>query len=101
MLKETSERANDAETIAHDALASIDARADEITASMSRARALSVDHDELKYSVEAIRSGQIANFVISNFCKTAPRKVIQRCPLVKLDGGESSNPSCSFGTNHE
>ncbi len=52
-LKETAIQANDAETIAHDALASIDARADEITQSMAGARRLQDDHSEMKFSLDA------------------------------------------------
>ncbi len=55
VLKETSEQANDAETIAHDALASINARADEITASMAGARRLQDDYAEMRFSVDATR----------------------------------------------
>lgn len=42
VLEETVKAANDAETIAHDALASIDARAEEITQNMDQARKLQV-----------------------------------------------------------
>ncbi len=55
VLDETSKQANDAETIAHDALASIDARAHEITASMGRARSLQDDYAELKFSMDAAK----------------------------------------------
>ena len=54
-LDETSKEADDAETIAHDALASIDARAAEITRNMKAARDLQKDNEDLKFSIDATR----------------------------------------------
>lgn len=54
-LKETVQNATDAETVAHDALASIDARAQGIKDNMSTARKLQDDSAEIKFSVEATR----------------------------------------------
>ena len=47
-LKSTLTNADDAETLAHDALTSIDARANEIKKNMKSARKLQDDHAELK-----------------------------------------------------
>ena len=55
MLKQTVDEANDAETIAHDALASIDARASEIQSNMEDAKNLQDNYAELKYSIEATK----------------------------------------------
>ena len=55
VLKETVNEANDAETIAHDALASINTRADEIKQNMDNARTLQADYEEAKFSIEATR----------------------------------------------
>lgn len=54
-LKETVQNATDAETVAHDALASIDARAQVIKNSMSTARQLQDDSADIKFSTEATR----------------------------------------------
>jgi hypothetical protein len=47
-LKSTLSNADDAETLAHDALTSIDARANEIKKNMKSARKLQDDHAEMK-----------------------------------------------------
>lgn len=53
ILKDTVAQATDAETLAHDALASIDARANEITKNKDRATELQVNHAELKFALDA------------------------------------------------
>ena len=50
-LKDTVDEAEDAGTIAHDALASINARADEITLNMDKARQLQDDHADMKFNI--------------------------------------------------
>ncbi len=51
-LKSTLTNADDAETLAHDALTSIDARANEIKKNMKSARKLQDDHAEMKVWIE-------------------------------------------------
>jgi hypothetical protein len=48
VLKSTLTNADDAETLAHDALTSIDARANEIKKNMKSARKLQDNHEEMK-----------------------------------------------------
>jgi seryl-tRNA synthetase len=54
-LKETVQNATDAETVAHDALASIDARAEVIKNSMVTARTLLDDNAEIKFAIDATK----------------------------------------------
>ncbi|TRY60964.1 hypothetical protein TCAL_05712 [Tigriopus californicus] len=55
LLKETVDIANDAETVAHDSLSSINARADEITRNIGQARTLQDNHEQMKFSLEATK----------------------------------------------
>ncbi len=55
VLKDTVTKANDAETLAHDALASIDARAEEITRNMAQAKKIQDDYADLKFAIEATK----------------------------------------------
>jgi chromosome segregation ATPase len=55
VLKDTVLKANDAETLSHDALASIDARAEEITKNMAQAKTIQDDYADLKFALEATK----------------------------------------------
>lgn len=75
--------ANDAETVAHDALASIDARADEITDSMNKTKTLQNDNSKLKFSLEATRK---ALDVIDSKEKRKRRRQRRRAEAQAEDG---------------
>ena len=53
-LKSTVQEADDAETLAHDALASIDARAEEITERLKITNALQHNHTEMSFAIGMI-----------------------------------------------
>ena len=53
-LKSTVQEADDAETLAHDALASIDARAEEITERLKITNALQHNHTEMAFAIGMI-----------------------------------------------
>ena len=53
-LKSTVQEADDAETLAHDALASIDARAEEITERLKITNALQHNHTEMSFAIGKI-----------------------------------------------
>ena len=55
VLKDTMQKADDAETLAHDALQSIDARADLITRNMAGAKKIQDDSADLKFALEATK----------------------------------------------
>ena len=55
ILSKTLNNASDAETLASDALTSIDTRANEITKSMANALELQKHNSELKFSIEATK----------------------------------------------
>jgi hypothetical protein len=63
ILKSTLTNADDAETLAHDALTSIDARANEIKKNMKSARKLQDDHAEMKASLSTKTKETLMNDV--------------------------------------
>ena len=62
VLKSTLTNADDAETLAHDALTSIDARANEIKKNMKSAKKLQDNHEEMKVVFSVTRSGDLFDF---------------------------------------
>ena len=58
VLKSTLTNADDAETLAHDALTSIDARANEIKKNMKSAKKLQDNHEEMKVCFGLAFSGE-------------------------------------------